>query len=515
MPGYRHRLLHQPPGAGHPVRLRQVRHRSTPPWSATSSPSRPATRCARSARSLGMPVHVIDRLAKSVSWYGYAPSQPGSRSSPASRSSTPWFSRGHVLGVPLICRQIDGFPPPRLASTTAGCSSSSCPLMRHRAAGEGDHARPRGLPVGQGQRRGRRADQDRPARPPDALACVDEALTLVERRARRGARTSTRCRRTTRRVRHAWPRRHHRRLPGGEPGADADAAAHAAALHRRHRRSRSPSSAPAPSRGTWCTRTYGAGNGQERVTYLHPKLEPILAETLGVILFQEQVIQVAVAIAGFTPGEADQLRRAMSRKRSGEAMERLRGRFMAGRRANGVRRRERRPELFASWGLRPVRLLQEPRRRPSPSSLRVRLAQALLPGRVLLRPAQPPADGLLLPGGGRGGRAKRHGVRMLPVDVNRSSGERCAVENGAVRLGFQLRAGHRRARRNALVEGRGAALPFATGLLSRAQSAGRSGPTWWGGAIDSLSSSRRDLLWALEGLTAGPRLEPGFGVSRR
>ena len=76
--------------------------------------------------------------------------------------------------------------------------------------------------------------------------------------------------------------------------------------------------------------------GLEPVTYLHPSLEPALRETLGVIIFQEQVIRVAVALAGFTPGEADLLRRAMSRVRSGEAMLALRTRFLAGAQANGV-----------------------------------------------------------------------------------------------------------------------------------------------------------------------------------
>ena len=77
-------------------------------------------------------------------------------------------------------------------------------------------------------------------------------------------------------------------------------------------------------------------SGQEPVTYLDPRLEPILRETLGVIIFQEQVIRVAVALAGFTPGEADLLRRAMSRSRSAEAMGELRVRFLAGAQANGV-----------------------------------------------------------------------------------------------------------------------------------------------------------------------------------
>jgi error-prone DNA polymerase len=76
--------------------------------------------------------------------------------------------------------------------------------------------------------------------------------------------------------------------------------------------------------------------GLEPVTYLHPSLEPFLAETLGVVIFQEQVLQVAMALARFTPGEADMLRRAMSRSRSMEAMTELKDRFMQGALANGV-----------------------------------------------------------------------------------------------------------------------------------------------------------------------------------
>ena len=71
-------------------------------------------------------------------------------------------------------------------------------------------------------------------------------------------------------------------------------------------------------------------NGKEPVTYLHPLLEPSLAKTLGVPLFQEQLMQMAIDVAGFSPGEADQLRQAMGSKRSRERMERLRARFYAG-----------------------------------------------------------------------------------------------------------------------------------------------------------------------------------------
>ena len=71
-------------------------------------------------------------------------------------------------------------------------------------------------------------------------------------------------------------------------------------------------------------------NGIEPVTYLHPLLEPSLGKTLGIPLFQEQLMQMAIDVAGFTPAEADQLRQAMGSKRSRERMGRLRQRFFAG-----------------------------------------------------------------------------------------------------------------------------------------------------------------------------------------
>jgi len=71
-------------------------------------------------------------------------------------------------------------------------------------------------------------------------------------------------------------------------------------------------------------------NGEEEVRYLHPLLEPALAKTLGVPLFQEQLMQIAIDVAGFSAVEADQLRQAMGSKRSAARMERLRERLYAG-----------------------------------------------------------------------------------------------------------------------------------------------------------------------------------------
>jgi error-prone DNA polymerase len=77
-------------------------------------------------------------------------------------------------------------------------------------------------------------------------------------------------------------------------------------------------------------------NGQEPVTYLHPLLEKSLKKTLGVPLFQEQLMQMAIDVAGFTPAESDELRQAMGSKRSATRMERLRERLYAGMAERGI-----------------------------------------------------------------------------------------------------------------------------------------------------------------------------------
>jgi len=77
-------------------------------------------------------------------------------------------------------------------------------------------------------------------------------------------------------------------------------------------------------------------NGLEPVVFDHPLCEPALGKTLGVPLFQEQLMQLAVDVAGFSAAEADELRRALSAKRSTERIERMRERFYAGMAANGI-----------------------------------------------------------------------------------------------------------------------------------------------------------------------------------
>ncbi len=80
---------------------------------------------------------------------------------------------------------------------------------------------------------------------------------------------------------------------------------------------------PGPIQGNMVDPFLERRHGKSPILYLHPKLEPILRKTYGVVLFQEQVIEIATAIAHFTPGEADQLRRVMSKARSAHEIKKI------------------------------------------------------------------------------------------------------------------------------------------------------------------------------------------------
>ena len=136
-------------------------------------------------------------------------------------------------------------------------------------------------------------------------------------------------------------------------------------------------------------------NPDYEIPYEHPLLEPVLEETLGTIVFQEQVIEVAMALSGFSSSEAEGLRRAMSRKRSEEAIREHHQRFLAGAAANGVSERDRREGLGADQGLLRLRLPEGALGRLRPARLPVGLAADPLRPRVPLLAAERAADGLL------------------------------------------------------------------------------------------------------------------------
>ncbi|MGE5507213.1 MAG: DNA polymerase III subunit alpha [Chitinophagales bacterium] len=93
---------------------------------------------------------------------------------------------------------------------------------------------------------------------------------------------------------------------------------------------------PGPIEGNMVEPFVRRRRGEEAIAYLHPKLKPILEKTYGVVLFQEQVIQIATELAGFTPGESDRLRKVMTHARSRQDMAAIGEEFVARATANGV-----------------------------------------------------------------------------------------------------------------------------------------------------------------------------------
>jgi len=170
-------------------------------------------------------------------------------------------------------------------------------------------------------------------------------------------------------------------------------------------------------------------------TYDHPLLAPVLEETLGVALYQEQVLGVAMALAGFTAGQADLLRRAMTRKRSHEAMTNLWAQFRDGASRKGV------PEETAKLVFEKLLGFAEYGFPKSHAA-----AFAVLGYQSAWLKHHHPAEFVcaLLNNQPMGfypphvlvNDAKRHGVRVLPPDVN-ASDTRCTVEGGnGVRIGL-------------------------------------------------------------------------------
>jgi error-prone DNA polymerase len=242
------------------------------------------------------------------------------------------------------------------------------------------------------------------------------------------------------------------------------------------------------------------------VPYEHPSLEPVLRETLGTIIFQDQVLEVAIAFAGFSPGEAEGLRRAMSRKRSESAIEAYHKRFVMGAQQKHEVDEETAERVFsmvqgfsgfgfpkahgAAFGLLAYQS----------TWLRVHYSPEFL---CSLLNEQPmgfyPPDALIH-------EAQRRGIDVLPPDVNESDAE-CEIEfdrdggvdarrsgrpsdfAGRVRIGLGYVRGVREQEVKDLVDARHAAGRFRSlsDLASRAGSGASSLELLaWSGACDSL-----------------------------
>ena len=148
--------------------------------------------------------------------------------------------------------------------------------------------------------------------------------------------------------------RHHRHVPGGEPRADGVPAAHAARRSFYDIVVQVAIIRPGPIVGKMVHPYLKRRQGREPADCLHPSLEPVLRRTLGVPLFQEQLLRMAMIAAGFTGGEAEELRRAMGFKRSEKRMARYRSEAARGHgraTASPARRRTRSCTSITSFAL--------------------------------------------------------------------------------------------------------------------------------------------------------------------
>ena len=181
----------------------------------------------------------------------------------------------------------------------------------------------------------------------------------------------------------------------------------------------------------------------------HPSLAEPLRDTLGVVVFQDQVLEVATALAGFTVGEAEGLRRAMSRKRSEEAIEALRSRFVAGALARASTAELANHDLRQAGRLLGVRLPEVALGRVRAARLPVGVAAPPLPGRVPLRAAERAADGLLPAGQSRPRRpAARGGGAAARRQPERCADARTRTAPSASGSATSARSARRRPRRS-------------------------------------------------------------------
>jgi error-prone DNA polymerase len=247
-------------------------------------------------------------------------------------------------------------------------------------------------------------------------------------------------------------------------------------------------------------------NGEEPVSCLHPSLEPILRRTLGVPLFQEQLLRIAMTAAGFTGGEAEQLRRAMGFKRSELRMKAIETRLRAGMAERGITGETadtivRSISSFALYGFPESHAASFALIAYASAFLKAHHGAAFVCALLNNQPMGFYHPFTLV------GDAQRHGVRFLPVDVTRS-GKQCALEDGEVRLGLGYVRGLRAAAASRIEEARARA-PFAslqdfvdrTGLARDEQRMLAEV-----GALNRFGLTRRSALWQVEkaGRPRGP-----------
>jgi len=244
--------------------------------------------------------------------------------------------------------------------------------------------------------------------------------------------------------------------------------------------------------------------GRKPVEYPHPSLEPILKRTLGVPLFQEQLLRMAMTVAGFTGGEAEELRRAMGFKRSEKRMAEIEAKLRAGMGRNGIEGAVQDQIVksiasFALYGFPESHAASFALIAYASAYLRAHHHAAFVCALLNNQPMGFYHPMTLVKD------AQRHGVKFLPVDVTKSEAV-CALEAGPVRLGLNYVTSLRAPAAALVVEER-ARRPFdsiedfARRTKLHADELERLASI---GAFAAFDRTRRDALWQVAALGRSP-----------
>lgn len=252
---------------------------------------------------------------------------------------------------------------------------------------------------------------------------------------------------------------------------------------------------PGPIKGNMVDPYVARRQGLEPVSYLHPKLEPILEKTYGVVLFQEQVIAIATSVAGFTPGEADALRRVMTHARSHRDMQSIGQEFVARSVGNGLDEKTAATifaclEGYASYGFCEAHAAAFGNHAYKTAYLASHYPAEYFAALLSNQPMgfYPPRTLAVA--------ARRLGIDFLPPDVNRS--EACfSVEGRSIRVSLSQVYGVEKREVESILAARKAgdfrSLPD---FLSRVRiSRENLARLVLCGAFDNINANRRALLW--------------------
>ncbi len=275
--------------------------------------------------------------------------------------------------------------------------------------------------------------------------------------------------------------------------------------------------------------------GRAEVVYPHPSLEPILKRTLGVPLFQEQLLRMAMTAAGFTGGQAEELRRAMGFKRSEKRMKAIEGQLREGMARNGITGEAadlvvRSIASFALYGFPESHSASFALIVYASAYLKAHYPAAFYAALLNNQPMGFYHPATLVKD------AQRHGVRFAPIDVQQSSWTCEIEEDGSVRLGLTFVNGLRRqvgmaieaVASGAVFSGqhgdssqktgdrmateaiRGAAVSLARDFIARTGVNREELATLAGiGALNAFGHHRREALWQIERAEAGGELFEG------